>query len=306
MTVDDGTAPELACSLGAMLGEGPVWCAASQSLWFVDIKGLAVHRFDAASRALQSWTAPSQPGWVLPMVGGRLLAGLQAGLHAFDPATGRFEALAAPEADRPGNRLNDACVDGAGRVWFGSMHDAEAAASGRVYLLDDGQISACAIPPVTIANGPAVSPDGRTLYFVDTLAGRLDAYEIAADGGLSNRRVFAQISPADGHPDGHPDGPTVDSEGCVWIGLFGGWGVRRYSAQGELLEQRRFPVANVTKIAFGGPDLCTAYATTARLGLSAEQCAQQPLAGDLFSFRVAVPGLATTLVPASALRARLA
>lgn len=302
MTLDDGVAPEVACSLGATLGEGPVWCAASQTLWFVDIKGLAVHRFDAASRRLQSWPAPSQPGWVLPMAGGRLLAGLQTGLHAFDPATGHFEALAAPEVDRPGNRLNDACVDSAGRVWFGSMHDAEAAASGRVYLLADGQISACAIPPVAITNGPAVSPDGRTLYFVDTLAGRVDAHAIAADGGLSNRRVFAQINPA----DGHPDGPTVDSEGCVWIGLFGGWGVRRYSAQGELLEQRRFAVANVTKIAFGGPDLCTAYATTARLGLSAGQCAQQPLAGDLFSFRVAVPGLATPLVPESALRARLA
>jgi sugar lactone lactonase YvrE len=137
-----------------------------------------------------------------------------------------------------------------------------------------------------VTNGPAASPDGRTLYHTDTLGRVIYAFDMDEDGGLANRRVFARIE--DGA--GYPDGPAVDVEGCLWTGLFGGWSARRYSPAGELLQMVRFPVANVTKLAFGGPDLKQAFATTARKGLSPAELAQQPLAGAVFSFETAAPG----------------
>lgn len=288
-------APEKACTVGAILGEGPCWSAAEQKLWFVDIKAPSVHRFDPGSGTLDSWAAPTQVGWILPTDTGGLIAGLQNGLYRFDPQNGAFTLLADPEPELPGNRLNDATVDGAGRIWFGSMDDAEAALTGRVYCYDRGRIAAAPIAPVSITNGPAFSPDGRTLYHVDTLGGVIHAFDVTADGTPANERVFATIE----SKHGYPDGPTVDAEGCIWIGLFGGWGARRYAPTGELLEYVRFPVANVTKIAFGGADLRTAYATTARKGLSADELAAQPFAGDLFTFRVDVPGQAMTAISTS-------
>lgn len=286
--------PFSVCKVGATLGEGPCWSIAERKLWFVDIKQKHVHRFDPETAKLETWPAPAQPGWILPAADGRLVAGLQTGLHVFNPENGSFTPLLNAEPHLPGNRLNDATVDVKGRIWFGSMDDAEQEPTGRVYCLDSGQVSTSAIPPVTITNGPAFSPDGRTLYHVDTLGGVIYALDVADDATLSNQREFARIAAQ----DGYPDGPVVDSEGCVWIGLFGGWGVRRYSPSGELVDFVRFPVANVTKIAFGGEDLRTAYATTARKGLSEAALNEQPDAGDIFTFRVDVPGLK---LPAAAL-----
>ncbi|WP_114953170.1 SMP-30/gluconolactonase/LRE family protein [Sphingosinicella terrae] len=284
--------PESVCAVGATLGEGPVWVGRDQALWFVDIKQRRVHRFDPAEGALRSFEAPAQVGWVLPAGDGSMVAGLQGGLHRFDPQTGDFSLIAAVEADLPGNRLNDAVTDPNGRIWFGSMDDAEKQMTGGYHRFERGRVIAAGLLPVCITNGPAISPDGRILYHVDTLGGEIQASEIAADGRLGPSRLLARILPV----EGHPDGPTVDAEGCVWIGLFGGWQARRYSPRGELLETVRFPVANVTKLAFGGDDLRTVYATTARLHLSPAELERQPEAGNLFSFRADVEGVPVTPV----------
>ena len=138
----------------------------------------------------------------------------------------------------------------------------------------------------------AVSPDGRELYLVDTLKGTIERAEIGDDGTLGEPQAFVRIDST----DGHPDGPTIDSEGCVWIGLYAGWETRRYSPAGELIQSVRFPVANITKIALGGDDLRTAYATTARQQMSPEAIAKQPQIGDLFEFRVDAPGVPCPLV----------
>ena len=143
-----------------------------------------------------------------------------------------------------------------------------------------------------ITNGPAFSPDGKTLYHTDTLERVTYAFDLAEDGAVANKRDFIRYE--DGA--GYPDGPAVDCEGCVWISLFAGWGVRRYSPKGELLATVRFPCANITKIAFGGSDLKSAYATTARKNLDEKAREEQPLAGSLFRFRVDVPGLAQNVV----------
>jgi sugar lactone lactonase YvrE len=161
------------------------------------------------------------------------------------------------------------------------------AACGAFYCFASRQVRPTSIADICITNGPAVSPDGRILYWVDTLKGTISASDIQDDGSLGEARPFVRIDPK----EGYPDGPTVDSEGCLWIGLYAGWEARRYSPAGELLSSVRFPVANITKLAFGGDDLRTVYATTARQFLKPEDLAKQPQAGDLFSFRADVPGV---------------
>jgi D-xylonolactonase len=280
-------ATDVACvwDVAAELGEGPVWSARDEAVWFVDIKGCRIHRFDVRAGAGRSWAAASNPGFLAPTIDGGWVAGLKTGLHLFDAASGAFTPLATVEPHAPNNRLNDGCVDPSGRLWFGSMHDGETDPTGALYRLGpDGAVSAHDTGYV-ITNGPAFSPDGRVLYHTDTLERVIYAFDVGADGSLGERRLFARIE------RGYPDGPAVDAQGCVWTGLFGGWGVDRYSPEGKLIEHVALPVANVTKPAFGGDDLRTVYATTAWKGLSPAEREAQPLAGGLFRFRVNTPGL---------------
>jgi sugar lactone lactonase YvrE len=273
--------------LHASLGEGPLWWAGA--LWFTDIKQKKVHRYDPATDEKKSWTAPSEVGFLAPRKNGHFIAGAKTGLMDFDPLTGGFTPLCAVEPGRPENRLNDGAVDPEGRLWFGSMDDGESRATGMLYRFYRGSLAPMDSGYV-ITNGPAFSPDGRVLYHTDTLARRIYAFDLGRDGALANKRVFAEIE------EGHPDGPTVDSQGCLWTGLFGGWSVRRYSPDGRLLQTVSFPVANITKIAFGGAGLATAYATTAAKGLDANELNGQPLAGGLFCFKAPAPGLAAFAV----------
>ena len=284
--------PRNAWPLAAELGEGPVWVQRDHALWFVDIKKQQIHRYDLADGSKNSWDAPEQVGFVFPAERGGFVAGLQSGLYHFDDKSGGFELIAKVEADKPDNRLNDGVVDPQGRLWFGTMDNKEKAKSGAFYCFADGKVTAAGIDDIAITNGPAVSPDGRLLYLVDTLKGTIEAADIGDDGSLDNRRPFTRIEKS----DGHPDGPTIDSNGYLWISLYAGWEVRRYSPAGDLVERVRFPVANITKIAFGGEDLRTAYATTARQLLKPEDIAKQPQIGDLFEFRVDVPGVICPLV----------
>jgi sugar lactone lactonase YvrE len=276
----------------AELGEGPVWVERDQALWFVDIKKHQINRFDPAAGTKRSWDAPEQVGFILPAEGGGFVAGLQSGLYKFDESSGGFNLIVEVEPDLPTNRLNDGVVDPAGRLWFGTMDNGEKAKSGAFYCFDRGRLTRTQLDGIAITNGPAVSPDGKLLYYVDTLKGTIDVADIHDDGSLGDGRPFVRIDPK----DGHPDGPTIDSEGHVWISLYAGWQARRYSPTGKLVDIVRFPVANITKIAFGDPDFRTAFATTARQLLSAEQIAKQPLIGALFEFDVAVPGVPCPLV----------
>ena len=284
--------PRVVWDLAAELGEGPVWVERDRALWFVDIKKHQVHRYDPASGAKASWDAPEQVGFILPAERGGFVAGLQSGLYHFDEPNGASDPIVEVEPHTPGNRLHDGVVDPSGRLWFGTMDNGEKAKSGAFYCFADGEVRHTGLDGIAITNGPAVSPDGRILYFVDTLKGTLEAADIHDDGTLGERRPFARIDPK----HGHPDGPTIDSEGCVWISLYAGWEARRYSPAGELVQSVRFPVANVTKIAFGGDDLRTTYATTARQMLKPDEIARQPQIGDLFEFRADVPGVPCPLV----------
>lgn len=277
--------PEVVAAVGATLGEGPVWV--DDALWFVDIKAPCICRL-AADGSVKRWFTSGPVGWVLPVEGGGMLAGIGTSLYRFDPESGRFDGRIDVEPGLPGNRLNDATVGSDGTLWFGSMDDSESGPTGRFYRFSGGRVSDTGLPSAVITNGPAISPDGRTLYITDTLAGTIRQVAVHDDGSLGPPRPFVTIDRA----DGYPDGPTVDAEGHVWTGLFGGWSARRYDPAGQLAATIRFPTANVTKIAFGGPGLRTAYATTARHLLDAAALAAQPLAGHVFAFDAGVAGVA--------------
>ncbi len=286
------TEARLAWDVAAELGEGPVWVERHQALWFTDIKRQKIHRLDPANGDRASWDAPEQIGFVLPARSGGFVAGLQRGLYRFDPDRGSFDLLVEVEPDLPNNRLNDGVVDPAGRLWFGTMDNKERGKTGSFYRFDERGLAKTDVTGVAITNGPAISPDGRLLYWVDTLGGTISVCDISGDGSLGPSRPFVAISPQ----EGHPDGPTIDADSCVWISLYAGWEARRYSPAGELIDRVKFPVANITKIAFGGPELRTGFATTARQLLKPEELEKQPLAGGLFEFTCEVPGIPCPLI----------
>jgi sugar lactone lactonase YvrE len=272
--------------LAAELGEGPMWSAAGQKLWFVDIKRNRIHSFAHPGGERRTYDTPESSAFVFEDAGGGMLCGLKSGLFRFDAATGGLERLVEVDAALPGNRLNDGFVDPAGRLWFGTMDDACEAPTGSLYRFSHGHLVAMDAGYV-VTNGPAMSPDGRVLYHVDTVQRVVYAFDVDADGALANKREFVRIN----EPDAYPDGPVVDETGNVWLALFGGWGVHCYSPQGRLLRKIELPVARCTKVAFGGEDLRTLFITTARTGLSDADLAAQPLAGGLFRTRVDVAGL---------------
>ncbi|WP_374040153.1 SMP-30/gluconolactonase/LRE family protein [Massilia sp. IC2-477] len=287
---DMGAVPHCLWQVEATLGEGVLWDAASRQVWFVDIKGRRLHRCDADGGGRQTWDAPGQVSFIVRAENGALVCSLDDGLYRFIEESGAFVPLLGVEVDQPGNRFNDGHVDASGALWFGSMDDAEEQPSGALYRFN-GVDAERKDAGYVITNGPAVAPDGRTMYHTDTLAKRIYAFDLAPSGALSNKRPFVEL--ADG---GYPDGMAVDAAGHLWVATFGGWRIDRFDPAGKKVGEVRFPCANVTKLAFGGDDLRTVYATTARKGLTNEELAAQPLAGGLFSFRVETPGLPQALL----------
>jgi sugar lactone lactonase YvrE len=278
----------------AELGEGPLWDAETRALYFVDIKGRHIHRY-GENRTRASWPAPQQPGCILPLAGGGFACALEDGLYRFSPDTGDFTLLRHVERDEPGNRFNDGYVDALGNLWFGSMDDGEQQPSGALYRLDGQGRLLRADTGYIVSNGPAMSPDGRTLYHTDTLDKTVYCFDVLASGGVVGKRPFVTIAGS-----GHPDGMAVDAAGNVWIALFGGGRVERYTPSGTLLGALPFPCSNITKLAFGGVDLRTVFVTTAWKGLAPEARAREPLAGALFALRSPVPGLKQHAVAAGA------
>lgn len=280
--------PTCVWDLKATLGEGPIWHG--EAVWFVDIKGCRVHRYDPASGDTASWDAPDQVAFLAPVDEDQgFLAGLKSGWRHFAPQTGRFTPysdFSDLEDKALNNRPNDSTVDAQGRLWFGTMHDDEEAPSGALYRLDRDGRSTRVEEGICITNGPAMSPDGTTFYHTDTLAKTIWVYDVSPTGDLSNKREFFRLE----IENAWPDGSVVDAEGHVWTALWGGGAALRLSPAGQIVRRIALPVPNVTKPCFGGPNLKTLYFTTARKGLSDEQLAAHPLAGGLFALEVEVAG----------------
>lgn len=273
-----------------LLGEGPVWHARTGRLFWVDIKGRAVHSLDPATNRAASVAVPEDVGTVVPTHGTKLLVALRRRLALLDFATGRLATFPAVPLEPEGNRFNDGKCDAAGRFWVGSMDDAEKEVRGRLYRMDADLHVRPQLDGVFISNGLAWSADARTMYYIDSPTQRVDAFDFdQAAGTLSNRRTLRQFAPGDGFPDGQ----TIDAEGFLWVGMWDGWAVHRLDPRtGATVDTIKLPVARVTSCAFGGPQLDTLYITTARIGLTAEQQAAQPHAGSLFTAKPGVRGIA--------------
>lgn len=274
----------------ALLGEGPVWVAEQNRLYFVDLKGHQLHAYDAAGGQHRSWNMPGYFCWLIARRDGDgFMAGLGDGVARvwLEPEL-RIEYLHRPFAVGSGLRMNDAKADLAGRIWAGTMHDTDCTQPvGQLFRLDPDLSLHTMARDYHICNGPAFGNDGVTMYHTDSLAGRVYSYPLAVDGGIGAPSVWRQF----GEGEGSPDGMTVDSEGCVWIGHWGGARVCRYSPGGELLQTIPVPARNATSCAFGGADLKTLFITSASEGNTPEQLADYPQSGALFSVRVDVAGV---------------
>ena len=270
----------------AYVGEGPVWDSRSGRLVWVDIPNNHVFTTDPADGSTTRRELDRAVGVVLPRAAGGYVAALQDGFYAL-PDDGPPELIAPVEAENPVTRLNDGEIDPQGRFWAGTMGWHAEPGAGALYRLDpDGSVRRM-LDGVTISNGLGWSPDGSTMYYVDTPTLRIDMFDFdAASGDIANRREFVTIR----HGGGRPDGLTVDSEGAVWVATWPGYGVHRYLPDGTLDAVIPLPVSNVSSIELGGPDLRDAFITTAWELLSEAEHAAQPLAGSLFHTRVEVPG----------------
>ena len=274
---------------GALLGEGALWDVAEQALYWVDIKGRRVHRFDPRRGQDQHWSVAEDVGSLAVRAGGGLVLALRSGFHFFDPETGRTTLAVAPEPERGENRFNDGKTDRQGRFWAGSMHDPETRPTGGLYRLDADLSCHRLIDGIVVSNALCWSPDGRTMYHTDTPSRIVWAWEFdPASGEIANRRAFVRIPDA----DGYPDGATVDADGFVWLAHWDGWRVTRYDPTGRVARVVQLPVQRPTCPAFGGAGLDVLYVTSASIGLSAEERARQPWAGGVLALDPGVRGIA--------------
>lgn len=284
-----GPTPRAILAADSLLGEGVLWDADRQTVWFVDIKRQRLWHLDPATGSNGFSQAPGPIGWAIPAEGGLVLCGLKDGLYTFDPEAEAFTFLSAVPGEPAGNRLNDACTDPWGRVWFGSMDDGENDASGRFYVFDRGAITPAGPSGIAITNGPAVNAQGDRIYFTDTTAQKIMVANLSP-GGVGEARLFADTAAL--FPDAYPDGPVVDGEDHVWTGLYHGSHVARFSPDGQLVQTIAIPARDITKMAFGGADLRTAYVTSATKNMSAADMERYPQAGSLFAFAAPVAGFA--------------
>jgi len=278
---------ELLLDARAELAEGPVWDARDDRLLWVDIHAGLVHRLDVESGVDHLMRLGSDVGAVVPRTQGGYLAAVRDGFVA---VTEDGMVLPVATTGGPGLRMNDGKCAPDGAFWAGTMADDLTPGAGALYRLAvDGSVT-IRLRGVTISNGLGFTEDGL-LYYVDTALRRIDVFDVdSATQMLSNRRPFWQFPEA----DGSPDGMALDSDGCVWVALWGGSAVHRYTPTGVLDTVIKVPAAHVTSCTFGGAAGDELFITSARSGLTDAQLDAQPLAGALFRCRPGVTGPAAT------------
>jgi sugar lactone lactonase YvrE len=274
------TAYEVAVRAEAELGEGPTWDPAAGRLIWVDILSSRVHTYDPATGRRTVRTTEQHVGAAKPRAGGGLVLNLRDGVGLLD-GDGAFRWLHRDPV--PGRRGNDAAVAPDGSLWAGTMRYDEAPGGGTLSrVTGDGSVEVV-LDDVAVSNGTGWSPDGGLMYYVDSPTGRIDVFTYA-DGRATDRRTLARIEGA----AGSPDGLTVDADGCVWVALWDGGAIRRYTPAGTLDRVLELPVPRPTACAFGGAGLSDLYITTARTGLASPD----PLAGSVLVVPAAGKGLA--------------
>jgi sugar lactone lactonase YvrE len=270
-------------------GESPRWDSDAHLLYWADIVNPHLYCFDPATGDLKTFDCEVPvTGIGLRQSGGLVLAS-KTGLYLLDSEFRHFRFIADPEAAKPNVRFNDGMVDRCGRYWAGTLNETDLnAPDGSLYRLDPDCTLHTMDTGLQWPNGIGWSPDDRVMYLADSGAQAVYAYDFDYESGTPhNRRVFAEIPKG----DGVPDGLTVDCEGGVWLGHWGGWHLKRYYPDGMLDQVVQIPVQNVTSCMFGGQKFDELYVTTAWYLLDSQQRSDQPCSGDLFRVKQAIRGL---------------
>lgn len=279
--------PEVIVPCRNLLGESPTWSHREQALYWVDIRGRVLHRFEPASRSHRHWIMPELCSAVVLAKDGLIVA-WERSLRYFDVQLGETNYLADIEPLDLANRLNEAKADRQGRLWVGSMRDFGAAVSGALYCLTTPPLAKRVFSDICIPNSLSWSPDNRTMYFADTADGALRAYDYDWETGTP---MNVRILVPNGELPGRPDGCTVDAEGFLWNARYGAGCVVRIAPNGRAVSSIKLPVAQPTSCTLGGPDFRKLFITTAAQQLNAAERMKQPFAGHLFAVDVDVPGM---------------
>jgi sugar lactone lactonase YvrE len=273
-------------AIGNKLGEGPLWHAEEQLLYWVDVEGECFNRMNpAVPGEIERYGVGVKIGSLAFRDGGGLLLATKEGFFFWDQTTLALQFIVDPEAGKAGSRFNDGAVDRNGRYWAGTMGDGY---NNALYRLDpDGSVHTMETN-IIVSNGIGWSPDDKTMYYTDSPRQIIYAYDYdAVTGHIADRRPFVH----DPDQPGFPDGLTVDNEGFIWSARWGGWSLLRYDPDGKLERKIEMPVEYPTSCTFGGPDLDELYITSAWVVLGEERKQEQPLAGDLFRLKTDVKGL---------------
>lgn len=268
-------------------GEGPTWDDRDGCLIWLDLLGGDVHRYRPSDGEADRIHVGDVVGAAVPTRSGDLLLAADRGFVLLEAAT--LTPLVQVLED-PNVRFNEGKCDPAGRLWAGTMAYDASPGQGALFRLDADLSVHRVVEGLSVSNGMAWSDDAKTMYFIDSASAGIDAFSFDLETGeIGRRRRIIEIDPA----DGIPDGLAIDSEGGLWVALFGGSAVHRYRPSGVLDRSVRLPVSNVTSCTFGGPGLTDLYITTSPVGLSASQLAEQPLAGAVFACAPGTSGAAT-------------
>lgn len=274
----------------ARVGESPVWDAAGNRLFWVDILGCTLSAVELSSGAIRSWTLPGAVGSIALCGDDKVAVALPDGVHILSLKTGALRFLVDPEPDRPTNRLNDGKAGPDGAFWVGSMDDrpAKEPVAALYRIAPDGTVER-KVDGLLVSNGLAWSADGRTMFHSDSRGPWIDRWSFdPATGAIGNRTRIATLTTE----TGRPDGGATDVEGCYWsCGVSAGC-LNRFAADGTLLQRFPLPVPAPTMCAFGGPALRTLFVTSLREGLDDEALTRHPQSGGVFMMRTEVAGVA--------------
>jgi sugar lactone lactonase YvrE len=283
--------PQLTLDARAELGEGPAWEARTGSLYWVDIHAGNLHIFSPQEGMDRLIDIGEFLGCVAPRDSGGLVLGLRSGFATLDLSTENLTRLVNPEPHMPEHRFNDGKCDPAGRFLAGTINDTETKASGSLYSLAPDRTLKTLVTRIRTSNGLTWSPDYRTFYYIDTPTRKVMAYDYdLGTGEIANPRLAVTVP----SKMGWPDGMTSDTEGMLWVAMWGGAKLTRWNpVTGQLVAEIPFPALNVSSCCFGGQDLTDIYVTTAREWMSAEQLAEYPLSGGLFRIKTNIQGMPT-------------
>jgi sugar lactone lactonase YvrE len=274
------------------LGECPIWHPGENALYWIDIEGRAVHRFEPKSQAHRRWDLPSQPGCIAFHADDGLVVAMRSGIARLDTGNGELAHMADAPYDPSTTRFNDGRCDANGRLWVGAIYEPRDQPNAALYCLEHGVLRDSG-KRATVSNGLAFSLDGRTMYHTDTTSHQIRRYAFdPSTGTLAEDRILKQFS-SDRNADygGRPDGGTLDSEGAYWCAMYEGGRLLRLSPDGEILREIQLPVRCPTMMAFGDDDLRTLYVTTVSKNRPEQELTQYPLSGMLLRIRVDVAGL---------------